>query len=171
MPFNSLAFAVAFGAIACFCVEPRALAQGSGKFERTQPAAPAPAAPSAPSKPDQFVEQLRRKATAGESDNGFCATVPWTQLGENFVPRLFVFYDRAARGAIFTSKNMPYGCAFLQVTSTGRAVGGGERCVTFVWHECHNGPCRKTEAKYVCARKDPDPKKRWEEHPGNCRCQ
>lgn len=160
-------FQILLCAVALAIAAPPARAQGSGKFERTQPSAPV--TPAAPSKPDKFVAELRRKAAANESDNGFCASVPWPQHGNDMVPQLYRFYDRAAKGAMFTTKNTPYGCGVLQVTAIGTAIGRGGRCVAFFWTQCHNGDCKQFETAYAC--KNNAIGAPYEENFNTCKCQ
>lgn len=76
--FGLCAIALAFAA-------PPALAQGSGKFERAQPAAPqGPATPAAPVPADPVIRELMRKAQARESEAGLCGRLTDKDGGADF---------------------------------------------------------------------------------------
>jgi hypothetical protein len=126
-------------ALALFATAPIALAQGSGKFERTQPSAPAPSAKPAPAKPApprpsaSPTEEIKRKARAGERENGFCATAPFPRsTGLN--------PDLGRGGEILRNEYAEKGssdCKVHRVFRVGRL--GGLKCVVYETFRCDVG--------------------------------
>ena len=125
-----------------------ALAQGSGKFERTDPAKPPPAR-AVPAKPAQrapapppsvdanpLVIELKRKAAAGERENGFCAmTAGWPEGSDQ---ANIAFRESAVVGS--TSVNRFNGgatCATARVIDVG--AQDGRKCVRYQWWVCRVG--------------------------------
>jgi hypothetical protein len=141
-PVAAMAFAF------CAAAAP-AHAQGSNKFERTDPAKPPPAravpakpapravTPTPPPSADAnplFIE-LRRKAAAGESENGFCAMTNWPEGSD---AASYYFRESAVVGS--TSMNRFNGgatCAGARVTEVSSP--DGRKCVRYQWWACRVG--------------------------------
>ena len=138
----SLAFAMAFGAMALVFAAPPGLAQGSGKFERTQPAAPTPAAPAAPAPADPLIRELMRKAQAKESENGLCARVADKDGARLYQDPDLHFYKRRPAGSTiqYSRRNAFLGkvtCGLYRVASVFTMKG--RRCVRIDHWNCVAG--------------------------------
>ncbi len=124
-------------ALALAGAAPLALAQGSSKFERTQPAAPAPGAVAPPA--DPVIRELMRKAAARESEDGFCARMPPGTMGN------FNDFKKKPVGATaqYNAHNAFIGkvtCGFWRIASEFRQ--GANRCVNLQQYHCQPGsPC------------------------------
>jgi hypothetical protein len=113
-----------------------AFAQGSGKFERAQPAAP-PAPAVTPPPGDPVVRELMRKAAGKEAEAGFCARLPDKDGGQDFN-----HFDKRPAGS--TMQYSRHNAFLGKVTCGLYRIGGvftanGKRCIQLDHWNCYAG--------------------------------
>jgi hypothetical protein len=135
--FAQIALAIAFGALALVSASPPALAQGSGKFERAQPAAPAPAQPAAPrasfspAQRELMAKAENKKAPYVPED---CARFPMVPQS---AARDYDGFSAKGVGAIREWRTEDPSCAVEQLVAV--VSEAGSRCVRVKTWLCGRG--------------------------------
>lgn len=93
---------------------------------------------------DPFIEEIKRKAVARETDDGFCRRAPWVTTdpqGEHmFLERSYPGFSEAARFASGA-------CSYTHVTDTWQGQYG--KCVRYTWWACQPGlTCSLGESQF-----------------------
>jgi hypothetical protein len=141
--FRWLALTGALGLLAAGAAPAQIPGQSGGIGEPGQPAPP-PDRPAPPARPpvrppaadrDPLIDELLRKANAGESEGNFCARVSWPPGNST----TYVAWLEAAVVGSTKANTFKGGvdCQFDRVTQVFQQ--NGRKCVRYTWHACQRG--------------------------------
>jgi len=93
---------------------------------------------------DNTVQELMRKVSAGEAEDGFCARVPWRMSTDASEHRFLEFAEvGTAEAARFPAGQ----CSYSYVTQVYPGAHG--KCVRYTWWACGPGKtCATGESTY-----------------------
>ncbi len=94
---------------------------------------------------DATVRELIRKVEANETEDGFCATVPWrtsTEASEH------LFLENAAVGTAEAARFPAGQCSYTYVTEVYAGPSG--KCVRYTWWACGPGKTCATGESLYC---------------------
>jgi hypothetical protein len=83
---------------------------------------------------DVSIAEIKRKAMAGEPDNGFCAVVPWAMTNDAGEHR---FLENAVVGSAEAARFAGGACSYTYVTETYPGANG--KCLRYTWWACAPG--------------------------------
>lgn len=84
------------------------------------------------------MQEMVRRGEAGESENGFCATLPWPV--QSSLDPFFVFLERGERGGVYLAKLQTgnvRGCSYYRMDAIFDEAG--KKCARTVGWACNEG--------------------------------